>query len=654
MTRSGLFVGLSLALTLGACGAARDLRLGDASAAQGDWVSAVDWYARAAERRPDDLALAASLEDARVQAVEQLLASARERFERGDVLGAGADLVQAHRIGPADGRVLATRVELGGIVASRLRDATAAGDLEGATQRLVELRRGFPSQEQADALEDALMRAWLDWAAAEAAAGRHAAARDRILALEQQFPMDGVISGQSARIQSAWVGSLRQSATRKEREGRFAEAYTEAALSSALSGTTVDAAHRDQLRRSFLEHRGLVIAPSLQGPPQRVGQLSAMVASALGQGGPATWRPGTREAEVGGLVRLDPLSCVEEVIALPGEHPYVSGTREVLNPDWAALDQRSDQLRHRYHALVEEEQALTDRRAAAEEALPRAQETEVSARDAVTDARRVLADVELERARAEDALDAAQQAKDALVAGTPPTAELRALAEQVPARRAVLEGLRAQVDAAAVALDRAEAAFQQAHAEVLALAEELRGATQELAQVRERRLQTRTELDGVVEEQRRTPRLLQQDLVSIYHFEVQEWTRTCSATLKVRLSGPGGDQEQVLSASAQTRDRTWLGNPQVGLAPDPLLFPVSDRLLQEEVDEGVAQALVAVVGDQIQQERSHLLARTAGERDQERLLSDLLLAWMMDPARAPETLLPLLRQRHGQFELSYL
>lgn len=643
---------LSLLLALSAC-VQRDLKRASAAAAGGDWVGAAEWYGRAAAARPGDSQIAADYLRAREEAADYLVSTARAAFSQGRPLEAADDLAYALRLIPAHTEARAARSAFGDALAEKVRAALAQQRTDEASAALQIIERGFAEHPQVWALTDSVLTAWLGEVNALARASRFHAAHGAAVALAARFPAAGAARAAPDEVLATWALSLRRSANQRAREDRLATAWTEAALAAELTQGAEDRALRDLLRREFLDDRALVVSAAWQGPSARVQRIRHALEARVARGGAVRLAPGARGAAVRGELTLAPARCDEQAASLTGEHRYVAGVDEVLNPEWVSLEERAHSLHHRLRQLGEQERDLSAALAAAEEPIARAREALARREAAARDARRVVADVEVEVARAEDARAAALAAQQVVAAGATPTAEQSALVAQLAERIRLLDEARAALEQARALLARAEAALRNESERLRALEAERGRVERELASTRDARQDAREQLDALHAAMDRTSRILLQDRVETYVFEVQEWTRTCSSQMDVRLAAGGREWARDLDGWASVRDRAWMGNPAVGLAEDPKSYTLTDALLTEAADDRVGEELASLLQPVIAAERQRLLAEATRSQGESQL-SAYLLAYLLDPERAPEGLLETLRAQHGRYNLAAL
>lgn len=692
-----------VALLAGGCGAKRLVSMGDELARTGAWEGALEYYEQAAVRHPDDPVLQQKVSQARDAAVGQRVESSRSALDAGQYERAWHELSAAVDVDADDPRLASLGDDVADAWSAAVLADLAAGDLDRAYDQGVRLNKRFRSSRQASAALGQVRRAWRDEATARLQARDYPAAvglLDRALGYD---PGQADLQADRRVAVSHWVDALRTGASRAERSGRYGTALASQALAAQLSGDSRDAELRDQLRRRLLDERAVLVGTRLEG--RRLDRLAQ--ALALRVEAPAVrWAPGAAGARVGGVLHQPPADCHDEVAVHTGAHEFVAGMVQESNPDWERHRQALHDARESLRDAAENEAHLVQGLDEARTKVDRADRELARLHQELNEARRVAADTGAEVVRARERLEPA-------VAAAAEVAKLREerqrLQEAIRVAREALEALRDEARASGTrpdpdALSAAEAALAQAREDLEALGElpealldrasaapELREAYEEalrqdgvaqallrqaeeeleagrarvqraearvreiegsLDDVRQEQVRLRHMVDRAEEDLDRTPRYVDVPRVEVYNFEIQDVQRVCAVHASLDVSRP-----EEWTATASTSDRTWRGNPAVGLDADPLVFPRSDASLIAEADASLVGPIASALHHEVDGVRESLIheAQAVRAEDQEAALAAWIVAWNLRPQGPPPAgLEELIREELGGVSLAGL
>jgi len=693
------------------CAWQRALRQGDAAAATGDWLAALEYYDEAASYRSDDAGLKARMANAGEQAVEQLVAQAGQARDLGELYQALDLLDQAEEIEARHLQVALLREEIVGALAQGIREQLAGSEpdaIERAVQSWQPFQERFPHHPETVGLREEIGAALGERVAGLLRQQRFSEAQQQLQALREPLALDKLLDELSA----AWSEHLLTKARLAERRRQLGLAWTAAASAAHLADSVGARAERDRLRAAFLAAHATVIGPRLSGDVDRVDRLEQRLIRSLGRTPDLRWQPGARGAAVSGRLTLSRPSFHQESRSTVAIHEFPGEPREHDNP--ARLRAQADQSAAQ--ALLDEELG----REAVNRSLRAAEQERLEG------LRAGLAPVEGELAAARDALvraeNAANQARSRLDEAVGARQSIEQYREQNAALEAAVEeaelvhqaalqqletagGAAAgeasrQLDEARRALEQARAALEAAPRSsnlthelarhVGARAGELAEREREVEQAR-RALQERqapvqdqldaighieariAELDGELEglrgsqadQQRRVdqaaarvrelPERIVGPVMDRVEVEVVELSRSCEVTIDARLALPGGARlDQKLLGRASTSDQEHPGLPERDLPPDPMELPMSDGALLMDADGDAVEAIQVRLSRSLATLRVERLEAGREASDPELQLRALLLAWMVDPEPVSEELQALWREQWGLGELPWL
>ena len=140
----------------------------------------------------------------------------------------------------------------------------------------------------------------------------------------------------------------------------------------------------------------------------------------------------------------------------------------------------------------------------------------------------------------------------------------------------------------------------------------------------------------------------------MFHYEILDWTRTCTAQLHVELVRGEHRSTETWTTRTSTWDQAHLGFADVGLGEDPRIYPRSDDQLVDEADALLVSEVTAMVDAEVDGHRLVLEEHAEATPDSEAALGALLVAWMLGPERVPAGLEPLLAEQFEYVDLAWL
>ncbi|MCB9742662.1 MAG: hypothetical protein H6741_11775 [Alphaproteobacteria bacterium] len=351
---------LILALGLSAC-AARQVKLGDALAEQGNWIAAYDSYEAAQREHPNSKRAAEGLSFSAPFAAGQLCERAEDALESGDPEWAWNDLARAHRIYPSAYCIAPVEERLVQVEVGAAMEHMKAGELEQGYRVAWRTYGRYPQRQAAQeavflARDLTLKSATLAW---EDDAPHVALS---ILALNPAIEGEELERVASLRfeITRAWAQQLTEASAADRREGRPASAYLHAHMAAALSGGPKEAEVATSTREALHAVLDLPVALRVRGGSPRPERFSAAIRQDLSA--PAlSW---VTKGSAGLVIeaQLDAVRCENSSRAFTELVQY-EVIEQVPNEDWLAVDEAIAQLRRERDAAAEELTFLRGQRA---------------------------------------------------------------------------------------------------------------------------------------------------------------------------------------------------------------------------------------------------------------------------------------------------
>ena len=561
-------LGLLVVLLTG-CAYREAMVRGHEAEAEQAWEEAVDAYETALRAEPGDERASSALQAARGAWHTEALQTFEQALATGDLAAAGVAQRKAAAARPDDPATASARQRLVEAEAARTaagwqRDAEKAsqnGDLRGAF-RLASHAEQVHSTAAGQGLLNATRTRLIEAATQAEAAGRPRAALEDWDELARIEPAQ---AGGLAAFRGRWAERERALAAAETAPGA---AFLHAALAADLSGLAADAARRDGLRQAVLAKTALVLEAAFTGDPEREAALRAAL--------PVAEVPASGPRLRVQVVAAAP-ACSQFQQTQVAEGRYVSGTREVPNPEWQRGREAVRQQRTELQDAEDAEQRTRRELRDLEERQQRAGRAlrERMQRD------REEANRRLDRARDDErrALDALRQAQDRR--------------DEADTRRCQsdVDRSRQEVDRAWQASETllAQVRDERWHGERDTLRDRLTRAEEEVRQRRDRLASAERSLDGLAP-------TLDEPRFAQHRYPVEHWTRQCSLAAQVEVAaGDRPAERAALVASTQTRDTRHEAQVVLGLDEDLLRFPEDDLGLVARADAELASQLGRLV-----------------------------------------------------------
>ncbi len=649
-----------LGLALGAGCGDKHAALGEAAAAEGDWVAAAEHYQAAVERSPDDADLRARYQEAREEAADGLVEQARAAIEAGEVYPALDLLDRADALLPRHLPVALAREEAVAVVAEGVR-ALLAGDeepLARACEAWVTFAERFPVHPETARLRDLLGESLSVEVRRLVEAGAYAEALAVAESLGEHLPVEG----QVRLVRGAWAESLAEEARTAARRNKPASAWVTMALAAGLSGDTQQAAQRDAYRAAFLELHGTTLGLRLVSADRSaLTRLDSNLKARFERPG-LRWMPGAPRATIGGRVTITEPRWEQSSKPTVAVHEYPGPEAEHDNPAWLEAGAAVEAAEARLTAAqADEERAVASRAAEArslegmraglatvEGALAEARQVVAAAQAEVDTAQAALDEcvgasesvtqLEEQRAALEERVAQAQdpeeraQAQAALEAAPRPTNLMRELARHVGTRAGQLAEKVRVLEAAQAELEELERPVREQLEAVASIEASLEEIDRVLEAAREAQEVAERGIEKARAAQAELPPTVFGPTVERIEIPVQAHLRSCHGGMDILLQPRGGSAvERSLVARAETRDEERPAVPERDLAADPLEFPRADLELQASVEAELVRGLRAELEAAVADLARARLAEAAGQDDPELQLRALLQAWLLLP-----------------------
>jgi tetratricopeptide (TPR) repeat protein len=586
---------LWLSLGLGACVYPAAMRRGAELEGQGDLRGALASYERALGARPRSEEAREAREEVVAGAIGQALADGQGALAQGRYEEALEHGRYIQELDPEHAEAAALRVAVGDELVAGAEAALERQDWVKAYDWAAWTRDLVPERPEIASL---LGRA-RDWFYAtseqKAAEGAYREALELLGEVSRREPdRDGEVEPRARTVRGQWASVLAGQADQRERQALLGPALALRARAWEVAQRPEDGQALARLAGVLRQQGQLSVALRWHGDRAR----HEHVWPALGGAGPLVW------AEGGLVVSVEtpPARCSDGWTASVAEQSYVAGQREVPNPQRAPLEQELAAARQGLaelaglepQALYRLQQAQAQVTAAEQQLGPLAQQMDKardhaqSAQAQIEGASGMVAQVqgEIERLRAQGASGEAVLAMEMTLASA--RQHLQEQQDRLARAEQTLASVRPAWEGARMTLQAAHDGAAAARAELSALSERRGMAEQRVA--------------ALLSSLQSVPRSVWEDVVELFRYEVQHWTRSCAGEASVSLAGAGVAPFTHRYADAQqTWDDTHAAWPAYSVQDDPLAYPVPDaelvRLMDERIAQGVLQSLQRGVND---------------------------------------------------------
>ncbi len=226
------------------------------------------------------------------------------------------------------------------------RRSLAAGDFDGAYSKALAARKARPDLEIIELTLEAITIRLLAEARDMSAAGHFGDALDLLDIIRQRVPdRAGAARDLTEGSRLAWAASLRVQAQQDEAADHPGPALVRYAMAASLSDNPDDARARDRLRAALLKDQSFKIALSIKGDPPRAAAAADLIRQITLHKLRALQLVDT-PADPGAALTLalGPPQCQQDSTVEVANHRYVSGTRQLANPDWVRLRQEVEAI----------------------------------------------------------------------------------------------------------------------------------------------------------------------------------------------------------------------------------------------------------------------------------------------------------------------
>jgi tetratricopeptide (TPR) repeat protein len=580
---------LLLSLVLAGCAYPAAMRQGAALEAQGDLRGALASYDRALSARPRSEEAREAREEVLQGAIAQALADGQDALARADYGEAVEHVRYIQELDPEHAEAAALRETVGDRLVAETRAAFEQQDWTGAYDWAAATRDLLPDRPEVPALL-AQARAWF-FAASEqkAAEGAYREALDLLAQISSREPdRSGEVEPRALAVRGQWATVLAGQSDQHEQRALLGPALALRARAWEVAQRPEDAHALARLSGTLRQQAQLPVALRWYGDRSRNDHIWQGLAAA----GPLVWADGGLIA----TIETPQARCSDGWTVSVAEQSYVAGQREIPNPQWAQLDQDLAVARQVLAELAGYEpqavyrlQQAQDQVAAAEQQLAplaeqrrKAHEHAENARAQIEGARGMVAQAQSELAR----LQAQGASGEVLLAMEMTLESARQHLQEQQDRLARAEQTLADVQPT---WEQARIALQSAQDGVAAVRAELQALSERKVHAEQRAASLHAAMQS-------TPRSLWEDVVELFRYEVQHWTRNCAGEASVSLAGAAIAPFTHRYADAQqTWDDTHAAWPAYGVQEDPLAYPVADAELVRLLDERLAQSVLQSV-----------------------------------------------------------
>jgi hypothetical protein len=602
-----------LALALAGCAYPKAIKRAEALVEQGDYRGALAQYDRALSKRPRSADAAAGRAETIGGAIAEALADAEATLAAADYEGSLRHVAYIQDLDPGHAEAARVRVEVGDALLAEAEEAIGREQWEEGYARAARARDLVGDRLEVAPLL-ARVRSWFFARSDEALEGaryREALGYVDIVGRHEPDQRDEV-SRRGAAVRDAWATVVAAEAGAREAAGQIGPALAWRRRAIEIAGRSVDVDAASRLAATLRARGTLPVRIDWTGDGGRTGGLAAVVEAEVGRIAGVVRGEGGLGASVDAPVAW----CSETYTPWTAEQPYVSGQREVPNPQRAVVEDRLGWARNELAAAAPAEEAARGAAHQAEAAVANARaalqplEADLAkvrdhhdrATHEVDSGRRMVADLVAQQAH----LEQTDPNSAALAAVVITLGNVRARLMNAEDDLARAEQRRAELQPAADQASQALAGAREAA--MVAVAEHQRAAN--------RRSTAESQVGTLSAELAATPATLWEDVVDVFWYEVQRWTRVCEGEVTVRAWGPGleGWQERFVDAQ-QTTDDAHPAWPQYGVALDPLGYPTGDAALVAAFDARIGPAVSDSLGRAIGAVRAADVVRARAQLD---------------------------------------
>jgi hypothetical protein len=594
---------LLVLLALQGCTYQQAMHRGDEAALAQNWDVAYDAYRFANEVKPGKAD--AAVAKARTAAAEAEVVAAETALVAKDFATAADHLDRAAERDPELPRIAAVRTAAHDAMVTELARRTAAHEPVRATYEFSVLAtRLYPTSPQFEDATEALR----DQVEADALAllddGKYADARVMARTIAEVEPEEATRgTALDHEVTNAWVARLAQkaeAAAKTDRPALAAVYYARAYEVGGLEDYKLASQHSLALAAPSAE---LAVYVDSQGSGARHWRLRKALKTA------ALASPGVRSGvssnwDLGPTIYANAERCAETKKIVPMTQDYVSGTRQVPNPAYAAVTDDLEQAEAALGIEVAELQKAQGDAEASRTALAGVEAARADAQAAYDAAQATLTDSQTQRDAAQDKL--AELVKAGAGGVDEATNQRQTLTDWN--NKVALDGKA--ITAAKFALDAAAAKVDPVKAE----SERRAGVATEAQTEKDAAEKAAAELR---QKKRDTPATLTEDVHQTAKYAETTWTISCTAPATVYFGTRWHTdlpKKQTFVAKSSTSDVSRPAHEGAKITADPKQYPRTERELIAELDatseQSIATALEAFVAESFDKKIEAALSAT--------------------------------------------
>jgi hypothetical protein len=570
-----LFVLSTVALS--SCAYQRAMRVGDQAVTRRDWQAATQAYtdAQAIKATP---ASQTALATARAEAINAAIVEAVAASDKKDFEAAWKALDLVRQIDPQNAIEPIARQDVRMSMLSQLNAAVAADRNEEAYPLAVRAHALLGSTPDLDPTLEALRIHFENESKRLAGEHKYPEASAAIHLIGQTEPDRALqTQGVEKALEIEWSRHLVATAAAEAAKGNDGLAAVHYARAYELGGRAEDLASARKWAASAGDDVRFTVRFRSYGAPDRAHHVQKAAQDRV-LAMPDVAVSATRPALDATLV-VRTARCTEVSKDTHATLPYVSGKAPTPNPALAEIEGETTRAKERLVALTANLERVKPVLEGATKAATYFAEEKATATVARDEA---LA--KLEALRTTTTMEPTAVAKD-----TAKPSNLFKVSRVEPAAPPP-PGSPEQEKA----LHEAQAAFDLTDLEVRTLESDRAPAVATAERIRKdydalvgEKAATEARLAELAKQKTATPKTVLTDVQATFAYDVQDWTRTCTAPVEataVTRWTSGLDKHRKTAPAKETTDRSQVGNKKAGLAEDPKAYPLKDAAMIAEND----------------------------------------------------------------------
>lgn len=598
-----ILVGLLLAVLAGGCAAHPGIDRGHALVAAGDYREALAAYQEALADDPEDEEAARLVAQLKPWARDQAYAEAEGALGEGRYEAAVRHAKYVARLDPALAIELERHIEV--VMRAGLEAELVAGQHERAYPLAVRAARLFPHMRGLGTVFARLRGHFRALSETRAAAGDYEGALAALDVIEEHEPsLAGELAPERHALRVRWADDVRAAAEADERAGAMGLAAARYARAFEIAERERDADDMRRVLRALQPLGELHLGLGLGGDAERGRRVEPTLTTRLAALDGVVLVEADEDVHIDAVAHLAPLRCTQSSRRSTESQDYVSGYRDVENPDWARLTveiERASQQVDRHERAVAE--AVTARDRAAAEVTRCVQREEQPAE-------RALRQAERERERAEGQVERQRE-------------EVRRLeslgdAEALRRAREELRRLERRADEARREESNARSDLDRAHRRCDRHRDDVTRHDATIVEGRAEARDARRDVERLERERASTPPTVSEPIIETYRYPVEHHERACGGAVVLsveRAWAPPARHD--LQSRGVTRDESHDAHPIIDLAADPLAFPAHDDALRAAADEQGAELLARHLADHVRAYYRRSVARAVELADED-------------------------------------